>query len=139
MAKIWLFYVSNIKNELTYVGQQYTVDKVHEMINDSTFLQFKEEEDEIDNRRNIPISEIPNHEVWVLIIEEMFNLKNAVKCLNNNGENSDNSDINDDVNKTDGENELDDSKNVEMEKIIFFSHAYNFFDNNILKIVLHFL
>ncbi|CAB5368635.1 unnamed protein product [Rhizophagus irregularis] len=115
MAKIWLFYVSNIKNELTYVGQQYTVDKVHEMINDSTFLQFKEEEDEIDNRRNIPISEIPNHEVWVLIIEEMFNLKNAVKCLNNNGENSDNSDINDDVNKTDGENELDDSKNVEME------------------------
>ncbi|CAB5368636.1 unnamed protein product [Rhizophagus irregularis] len=73
------------------------------------------EEDEIDNRRNIPISEIPNHEVRVLIIEEMFNLKNAVKCLNNDGENSDDSDINDDVNETDGEDELDDSENVEME------------------------
>ncbi|CAB4373970.1 unnamed protein product [Rhizophagus irregularis] len=45
----------------------------------------------------------------------MFNLKNAVKCLNNNGENLDDSDINDDVNKTDGEDELDDSENVEME------------------------
>ncbi|GBC46481.2 ribonuclease H-like domain-containing protein [Rhizophagus irregularis DAOM 181602=DAOM 197198] len=110
MAKIWSFYVSNIKNELAYVSQQYTENEVHEMINDSTFLQFEEEEDEIDNRRNIPISEIPNHEVRVLIIEEMFNLKNAVKCLNNDGENSDDSDINDDVNETDGEDELDDSK-----------------------------
>ncbi|CAB5366112.1 unnamed protein product [Rhizophagus irregularis] len=91
-------------------NQQYTENEVHEMINDSTFLQFEEEEDEIDNRRNIPISEIPNHEVRVLIIEEMFNLKNAVKCLNNDGENSDDSDINDDVNETDGEDELDDSK-----------------------------
>ncbi|CAB4475404.1 unnamed protein product [Rhizophagus irregularis] len=143
-------------------------DEVHEMINDSTFLQFEEKEDEIDNRRNIPISEIPNHKVRVLIIEEMFNLKNAVKCLNNDGENLDDSDINDDVNETDGEDELDDSENVEMEsnydveeliqqysldnelkrrhfiinfilKIVFFSHAYNFFDNNMLKIVLHFL
>ncbi|CAB5394989.1 unnamed protein product [Rhizophagus irregularis] len=69
----------------------------------------------IKDKRNIPISEIPNHEVRVLIIEEMFNLKNAVKCLNNNGENLDDSDINDDVNKTDGEDELDDSENVEME------------------------
>ncbi|GET67050.1 ribonuclease H-like domain-containing protein [Rhizophagus irregularis DAOM 181602=DAOM 197198] len=116
MAKIRSFYVSNIKNELAYVSQQYTEDEVHEMINDSTFLQFEEEEDEIDNRRNIPISEIPNHEVRVLIIEEMFNLKNAVKCLNNDGENSDDSDINDDVNETDGKDELDDSdENVEME------------------------
>ncbi|PKY13208.1 hypothetical protein RhiirB3_424979 [Rhizophagus irregularis] len=61
MAKIRSFYISNIKNELAYVGQQYTEDKVHEMINDSTFLQFEEKEDEINNRRNIPISEIPNH------------------------------------------------------------------------------
>ncbi|CAB4373971.1 unnamed protein product [Rhizophagus irregularis] len=45
MAKIRSFYVSNIKNELAYVGQQYTEDEVHEMINDSTFLQFEEEED----------------------------------------------------------------------------------------------
>ncbi|CAB4394302.1 unnamed protein product [Rhizophagus irregularis] len=108
-----------LKNELAYVGQQYTEYEVHEMINDSTFLQFEEEEDEIDNRRIIPISEIPNHEVQVLIIEEMFNLKNAVKCLNNDGENSDDSDINDyiyiyDVNETDGEDELDDGENVEM-------------------------
>ncbi|POG68244.1 hypothetical protein GLOIN_2v1778495 [Rhizophagus irregularis DAOM 181602=DAOM 197198] len=77
---------------LAYVGQQYTEDKVHEMINDSTFLQFEEKEDEINNRRNIPISEIPNHKVWGLIIKEMFNLvKNAT------------------------EDKLDDSENVEME------------------------
>ncbi|CAB4374512.1 unnamed protein product [Rhizophagus irregularis] len=102
IAKIQSFYISNIKNELAYVDQQYTEDEVHEMINDSTFLQFEEEEDEINNRRNIPISEIPNHKVRVLIIEEMFNLvKNAVKCLNNYGKNSDDSDINDDINETD--------------------------------------
>ncbi|CAB5364349.1 unnamed protein product [Rhizophagus irregularis] len=88
MAKIRSFYVSNIKNELAYVGQQYTEDEVHEIINDSTFLQFEEKEVEIDNRRNIPISEIPNHET---------------------------SNLNDDVNETDGEDELDDSENVEME------------------------
>uniref|UniRef100_U9UV23 Uncharacterized protein n=1 Tax=Rhizophagus irregularis (strain DAOM 181602 / DAOM 197198 / MUCL 43194) TaxID=747089 RepID=U9UV23_RHIID len=70
----------------------YDEDKVHEMINDSTFLQFEEKEDEINNRRNIPISEIPNHKVWGLIIKEMFNLvKNAT------------------------EDKLDDSENVEME------------------------
>ncbi|GBC50202.2 ribonuclease H-like domain-containing protein [Rhizophagus irregularis DAOM 181602=DAOM 197198] len=82
----------------------YDEDKVHEMINDSTFLQFEEKEDEINNRRNIPISEIPNHKVWGLIIKEMFNLvKNAVNCLNNYGENSNDSDINNDVNETDSE------------------------------------
>ncbi|CAB5375598.1 unnamed protein product [Rhizophagus irregularis] len=95
-------YLSALAIMLAYVDQQYTEDEVHEMINDSTFLQFEEEEDEINNRRNIPISEIPNHKVRVLIIEEMFNLvKNAVKCLNNYGKNSDDSDINDDINETD--------------------------------------
>ncbi|RGB37937.1 hypothetical protein C1646_665833 [Rhizophagus diaphanus] len=98
-----------------FLHPAYRENEVHKMINESTFLQFEEKENEIDNRRNIPISEIPNHEVQVLIIEEMFNLKNAVKYLNNDGENSDDSDINDDVNKTDGEDKLDDSENEEME------------------------
>jgi hypothetical protein len=117
MAKIWSFYVSNIKNELAYVSQQYTEDELHEMINESIFLQFDEEEDEIDNRKNIPISEIPNHEVRVLIIEEMFNLKNAVKCLNNDDENSDDSDNDEDINinESNSEDELDDNEDVEME------------------------
>ncbi|PKY62035.1 hypothetical protein RhiirA4_487823 [Rhizophagus irregularis] len=63
MAKIQSFFVSNIKNEFAYVNQQYIEDEVHEMINEFTFLQFEEEKDEIDNRRNIPISEILNHEI----------------------------------------------------------------------------
>ncbi|GES72460.1 hypothetical protein GLOIN_2v1778495 [Rhizophagus clarus] len=84
MAKIHLFYVFNIKNELAYISQQYTENEVYKMINESILLQF-EEKNETDNRRNIPILDISNHEV------------------NNISDN-----------KSDGENELNNSKNIEM-------------------------
>ncbi|EXX63236.1 hypothetical protein RirG_154160 [Rhizophagus irregularis DAOM 197198w] len=47
------------------------------MINDSTFLQFEEKEDEINNRRNIPISEIPNHKVWVKTEDKLDDSENV--------------------------------------------------------------
>jgi len=51
---------------------------MYEMINDSTFLQF-EEEDEIDSSETQPnVSDIPNN---ILIIEKMFSLKKVGKVL----------------------------------------------------------
>ncbi|PKY31163.1 hypothetical protein RhiirB3_448635 [Rhizophagus irregularis] len=82
-----------MKNELTSTSQQYTNEELYEMINNSTFLQFEEEDDEVDNRIRSPTLEIPNHEVRVLIIENYFDLKDTVKGLNNNDKNSDDSDV----------------------------------------------
>ena len=121
MAKIRSFYVFNIKNELAYVSQQHTEDKMYEMVNDSTFLQFEEEDDEIDSNetqsKNRPVLDVPNHIVQVLIIEKMINLKKAVKVLNKNSDNnntdnevdSDNSriDSSSSTSDNDSENELE--------------------------------
>ncbi|GBC50085.2 ribonuclease H-like domain-containing protein [Rhizophagus irregularis DAOM 181602=DAOM 197198] len=93
MAKIRSYYLSNMKNELTYTSQQYTNEELYEMINNSTFLQFEEEDDKVDNRIRSPTLEIPNYEVRVLIIENYFDLKDTVKGLNNNDKNSDDSDV----------------------------------------------
>ncbi|CAG8711386.1 ribonuclease H-like domain-containing protein [Rhizophagus irregularis DAOM 181602=DAOM 197198] len=98
MAKIRSYYLSNMKNELSYISQQCTNEELYEMINNSTFLQFEEEDDEVDNVTNPSALEIPNHEVQVLIIESFFNLKDTVKCLDNDDENSDESDIDSDNN-----------------------------------------
>ncbi|GBC05344.1 hypothetical protein RclHR1_06190003 [Rhizophagus clarus] len=95
MAKIRLFYVSNIKNELAYVNhQQYIEDK-------KKYSYFR-------------YSDIPNYEIRVLIIEEMFNLKDAAKYSYNDNENSDDSDNISD-NESDSENKLDNSENIEIE------------------------
>jgi hypothetical protein len=121
IVKIYSFYISNIKNKLAYfTSQQYTEDEIHKMINESTFLQF-EKKNEIDNRRNTPILNIPNHEVRVLIIKEMFNLKDAAKCLYNDDENSDDSDINENIsdNESNGENEdVEMESNYDVEELI---------------------
>ncbi|CAB4386921.1 unnamed protein product [Rhizophagus irregularis] len=87
MAKIHSFYISNIKAELVYTSQKYIVDELHEIVNDSIFLQF-ENVDEIHESETIlkPL-EIPNHEVQVLIIEKFIDLKKTVRELDN--ENSD--------------------------------------------------
>ncbi|GBB94588.1 hypothetical protein RclHR1_23870002 [Rhizophagus clarus] len=97
---------------VSYMVNDGNEDEVHEMINESTFLQC-EEENETDNRRNTPILDILNHEVQVLIIEKMFNLKDAAKYSYNDNENSDDSDNISD-NESDSENELDSSEDVEM-------------------------
>ncbi|GBC00251.1 hypothetical protein RclHR1_00380019 [Rhizophagus clarus] len=65
-------------------------------------------------KRNTSILDIPNYEVQVLIIEEMFNLKDVAKYSYNDNENSDDSDNISD-NESDGKNELDNNEDVEME------------------------
>ncbi|PKK62803.1 hypothetical protein RhiirC2_789833 [Rhizophagus irregularis] len=86
MAKIYLFYISNIKNELAY-----------------------EEDDKIDSNetqsKNRTILNISNHIVQVLIIEKMFNLKTVGKILNKNSDNDDTD------NEVDSENSSIDSSN----------------------------
>lgn len=114
MAKIRSFYISNIKNELAYIGQQYSEDELHKMIDDSTFLQFEEEEEEKEEENNnIPL-EIPTHEVRVLIIEQLFDLKDIDIANNedlsndeNDNETNSNNNSNSDSNSSDDDNNYD--------------------------------
>ncbi len=119
MAKIRSFYISNIKSELAYVSQQHTEDEICEIINDSLFLQFEEDENEqVDNETNEEILDIPNHDAQVLIIESMFDLKNVVKNLGDEnadedvdniseGSGSDNESNSDTVSNDSSDNEMD--------------------------------
>ncbi|PKK63314.1 hypothetical protein RhiirC2_789092 [Rhizophagus irregularis] len=111
MAKIHSFYISNIKAELVYTSQKYIVDELHEIVNDSIFLQF-ENVDEIHESETIlkPL-EIPNHEVQVLIIEKFIDLKKTVRELDN--ENTVHS-IDDNYSNDDSSNENDENDNLEV-------------------------
>jgi hypothetical protein len=99
MAKIRSFNISNIKNELAYMSQKYSEAEMCEMINDSIFLQFEDEEENT-NLENKSILEIPNHEVQVLIINEWFDL-NAVARDPNNEDSESNSSEEDSENSDD--------------------------------------
>jgi hypothetical protein len=110
MAKIHSYYLSNMKNELSYISQQCTNEELYKMIDNSTFLQFEDEDDEVDDEIKSPALEIPTHEVQVLIIESFFGLKDTVKGLDNDDENSDESDINSDNNSDDSSNNDSESK-----------------------------
>ena len=84
--------------------------------NNSTFLQFEKEDDEVDNGTKSLTLEIPNHEVQVLIIEEFFDLKDMAKGLDDDDKNSDDSDIDRDNNSNvDSENLNDDSASDDSE------------------------
>jgi len=115
MAKIRSFYISNTKNELAYVGQQHPEDELHKMIEDSTFLQFEEEEEEEEENNNIAL-EIPTHEVRVLIIEQLFDLKDIDIANNENNDNSSNSENdNSDNNSYSDSNSSDDNNDYDIE------------------------
>jgi hypothetical protein len=115
MAKIRSFCVSNIRTELAYVSQKHTEDKICEMINDSTFLQFEEVDEQINNETTPEVLEIPNHEVRVLIIEELIDLKKVVRELDD--ENSDASSSNSEIDSSgsDSNDHSDDNDYNEME------------------------
>ncbi|EXX61403.1 hypothetical protein RirG_171450 [Rhizophagus irregularis DAOM 197198w] len=116
MAKIRSFYISNIRAELVYASQKYTVDELHEMVNDSVFLQF-ENVDESETASE-PL-EIPNHEVQVLIIEKFIDLKKTVRELDDENSDTsasdseiDSSSVDDNYSEDDSDNEND---NLEVE------------------------
>ncbi|CAG8630648.1 9195_t:CDS:2 [Rhizophagus irregularis] len=127
MSQICSFYISNIKNELAYISQQYTEDKMYEMINDSTFLQFEKEDDKIDSNetqsKNRTILNISNHIVQVLIIEKMFNLKTVGKILNKNSDNDDtNNEVDSENSSIDNSNSTsDDGSENELENTLLLS------------------
>ncbi|GET61518.1 hypothetical protein GLOIN_2v1768905 [Rhizophagus irregularis DAOM 181602=DAOM 197198] len=90
--------------ELVYASQKYIVDKLHEIVNDSIFLQFENVDETHENETILEPLKIPNHEVQVLIIEKFIDLKKTVRELDN--ENSDISASNSEIDsmKTDGYN-----------------------------------
>ncbi|GBC53617.1 ribonuclease H-like domain-containing protein [Rhizophagus irregularis DAOM 181602=DAOM 197198] len=116
MAKIRSFYISNIRAELVYASQKHIVDELHEMVNDSVFLQF-ENVDESETASE-PL-EIPNHEVQVLIIEKFIDLKKTVRELDDENSDTsasdseiDSSSVDDNYSEDDSDNEND---NLEVE------------------------
>ncbi|PKY62040.1 hypothetical protein RhiirA4_487836 [Rhizophagus irregularis] len=94
-----------------------TNEELYEMIDNSTFLQFEEENNEVENKTKPPALKIPNHEVQVLIIKSFFDLKNTVKDLDNDDENSDKSDIDSDNNSNVNSGDVDSNNNSNVESL----------------------
>ena len=113
MVKSRSFYISNIRTELAYVSQKHTEDKICEMINDSTFLQFEEVDEQANNETTPEVLDIPNHEVRVLIIEELIDLKRVARELDdkNSDASSSNSEI--DSSGSNSDDHSDDSDEME--------------------------
>ncbi|CAI2195646.1 841_t:CDS:2, partial [Funneliformis geosporum] len=90
-------------------------DELHKMIEDSTFLQFEEEEEKEEENNNIAL-EIPTHDVHVLIIEQLFDLKDIDTANNENNDNSSNSENdNSDNNSYSDSNSSDDNNDYDIE------------------------
>ncbi|CAG8736850.1 9507_t:CDS:2 [Rhizophagus irregularis] len=102
--------------ELVYASQKYIVDKLHEIVNDSIFLQFENVDETHENETILEPLKIPNHEVQVLIIEKFIDLKKTVRELDN--ENSDISatvrSVDDNYSNDDSSNENDENDNLEV-------------------------
>ena len=114
IAKIRSFYVSNVKKELSHIGQQHTEDELCKIINDSTFLQYEDNDENTDDG-NSGILDIPNHEVRVLIIDDIFKLKDIGKKFSNEDDNeNESSDFdNNDSDSDNSGNNYDGNYNVE--------------------------
>uniref|UniRef100_U9USV4 Uncharacterized protein n=1 Tax=Rhizophagus irregularis (strain DAOM 181602 / DAOM 197198 / MUCL 43194) TaxID=747089 RepID=U9USV4_RHIID len=122
MAKIRSFYISNIRAELVYASQKYIVDELHEMVNDSVFLQFENVDETHENETILEPLEIPNHEVQVLIIEKFIDLKKTVRELDDENSDTsasdseiDSSSVDDNYSNDDSSNENDENDNLEVE------------------------
>ena len=73
IAKICLYSVSKINEELWYLSSKYSTNNLKSIINE-LLDQIKSKYDEIDEDSEDWI-EVPNHEVSVLIIEETFDIR----------------------------------------------------------------
>lgn len=75
MAKIRSFYVSKVNDELRYASSKYSERELKTMINESLDdLENDVEEDESE-KELVEQHEIPNHIVSVLILEDIFKIK----------------------------------------------------------------
>ncbi|CAB5368322.1 unnamed protein product [Rhizophagus irregularis] len=77
MARIWSFYVSKVNDELRYASSKYSERELKIMIDES--LNDIEEDFENDEPERVLVEqhEIPNHIVSVLILEDIFDIKNV--------------------------------------------------------------
>jgi hypothetical protein len=79
MSKIWHFYFTHTHNELQYSGKNYTKEELDNMLKESDL--FNNDNSENDENNNLKIDEedlediqIPQHEVYVLIIKKDIDL-----------------------------------------------------------------
>ena len=128
MSKIRHFYLTHAYNELQYSGKNYTKEEITNMLKESNLFneeedddddddeeeededeEEEEEEDDDDDLEAINRTEIPQNEVYVLIMEKDIDLSlfsdytedlsNSKKYKEKNVENSDNDDENFNMNE----------------------------------------
>ena len=103
MAKIRLFYISKSNEELHYMSSKYSKNELANMINES-FNDFEEdidenfEDDEFEKEVEKEQFEIPNHEVSVLILENIFDINNIPFIKDPDEEESDDEEFDDEFN-----------------------------------------
>jgi hypothetical protein len=78
MSKIRHYYLNNSRHELQYVGKTLTNEEISKLIQETSLIDNEELADD-DNDLNMEINEeIPQNEVYVLIIAKHIDLTNPV-------------------------------------------------------------
>ncbi|CAB4431117.1 unnamed protein product [Rhizophagus irregularis] len=107
MSKIRHYYLTNTRSELQYSGKNYTEEELAEVLKESNL--FNEEElEEDDNYNNleseiVEADQIPQHEVYVLVMANDINLSEPV--FDNESNEIDSTRANEELITNDSENE----------------------------------
>jgi hypothetical protein len=119
MAKIRYYLLSNAKSELNHIDDETEIE-LKILVEECGLFNEDDEEDEIDN--NDPFNEeqieIPDHEVYVLVINDIVDMNNSVFTEESNEK------INDILNENEEEEEEDDydeEEQLDFEKIVQIS------------------
>ena len=82
MAKIRYYLYSNIKNELNYESKERSEEELRSLIQGSGFFDDNDEDydegDSEDDSEGEEGLEIPNEDIYVLIVNEMVDLNNPI-------------------------------------------------------------
>ncbi|PKY61614.1 hypothetical protein RhiirA4_486823 [Rhizophagus irregularis] len=77
MAKIRSFYISKVNDELRYASSKYSERELKIMVDESLNDIEEDFEDDEPERVLVEQHEIPNHIVSVLILEDIFDIKDV--------------------------------------------------------------
>ncbi|CAG8679920.1 2184_t:CDS:1, partial [Ambispora gerdemannii] len=105
MAQIRSFYISNIKNELTFFGQESSPNNLRKLVTSATFLFEDTMEDIEDAELEMDDINLSEH----LEVINQLDIENVVH-LNDKTFRNEESDINSEESQTDSEEEIDDEE-----------------------------
>jgi hypothetical protein len=119
MSKIRHFYLTHTHNELQYSGKNYTEEELVKILKESNLFYENELEEENQDNDNlegeiIEVDQIPQHEVYVLIMTNDIDLTNSVF----NNETEDKTDDELDINNNEDKNEDENKDDFDINEII---------------------